>query len=1179
MQKYFRSLLRYLYLSFIAVLLLFSLVFALLQTKWAKLKIAENIAALSTSSNVTISIGKVKGSLPFTWHIDHILFTWGEEESLELYDVKIRFAIFPLINKNCIATYFNIEHAHLSHSFESTDVITLDAIKQRAKLLINALSIPYRIAIDRLKINAFTCENATNKKTSRFFLIAQLDLGKQWRHLYTHVTLSPRGHPDNVLQVDIEANKKLDYASFSLKTQLSSLEPFQPFFSSIPLECMNLDCSLNGPWMGWNAFFHDTPFPSSLLGLCHAELHPISDVMLFNRLFSFDAKFTLNTFHSLNFQSCELKSDAIACSFNGVIEQDLKKSVGQLSMTLPSLSLFTNDLLTGSLAANATYADGQLISDIFTDRLQCKGVHLEPLNAHITAHIEDHMCKGRADLCTQGGPLPIQGTWDFTCNGSRLSLNHISIAGPSMQLAGNVDIDWRRFLYTGALYGQIEHLDPLAWAFASNRIDAQLGFECEFSENESKQKARCHILGRNAIFNDYFLDHFSLTASINDLFDMPLGKMHFVAQGLHTPYKDIHLIECDTSSQDDAEWPFFLRIEGAHKEPFSLQAKGKWKKEEDLFSLELISLEGQMLSYPIYLQQSCLLEKAPQFLSLSPLHLKLGEAELFATCDVNTIRSTAQINAYHFPLSVVSLFYPRYALDGALSLKGHLDASEDRIEGALNAVLEEIEFLHSDKKEPFLAKGSLQMHIDRGILQTHAYLTATYDQFIDWTATLPIVYDRYPLHLALDMHKPVSSELIAEGRLQDLFDFINLGIHRATGHVSSRLFLSHTLSSPIVQGSIEWHEGTYENFLTGTALQDIQATLHAESHELHLTSFVAKDEKKGRVHGDGIIELNPQAHFPYRFIAELDNLHAVHFNPIDCHLSGPLYLFGTLREAFAEGNLLVSQAEFKIPDHLPLDIPILPVTFINAPLSLSSTTLLPRPAFPFHIQLELTAEDHVLVTGKGLNSEWKGSLLLSGTNMNVLANGTLHLIKGEYDLFGKTFKLQSGQIIFNDKPTPSATINLNGNLTLADTVITAHLRGPLSSPTLTFQSNPQLSTSAILARILFNKDISDISQPEAVQLATTLISLSGGTGPSVLETIRKNLGVDRLTIASQTARPDEIAIQIGKYLTKGVLITLSQSATSSQVIVEVEFNYGFVFQAETQEEQEGKFSLKWTHSY
>jgi len=149
---------------------------------------------------------------------------------------------------------------------------------------------------------------------------------------------------------------------------------------------------------------------------------------------------------------------------------------------------------------------------------------------------------------------------------------------------------------------------------------------------------------------------------------------------------------------------------------------------------------------------------------------------------------------------------------------------------------------------------------------------------------------------------------------------------------------------------------------------------------------------------------------------------------------------------------------------------------------------------------------------------------------------------------------------------------------MPDITITAMLRGPLTAPQLTFQSNPQKPTSSILALILFNKDIADISHPEAIQLASTLVSLSGGAGPDVLETIRKSIGVDRLNISSKPGT-DELAVQIGKYLTRGIMITLSQSATSSQVIVEVELPKGFVFQAETQEEQEGKFSLKWRRSY
>ena len=428
---------------------------------------------------------------------------------------------------------------------------------------------------------------------------------------------------------------------------------------------------------------------------------------------------------------------------------------------------------------------------------------------------------------------------------------------------------------------------------------------------------RCCILGKNFLFNHYAIEKFSLTASVSDLFYQPLGKIHLIAEEFHTPHFDIDAVDLTTSSEEDEEWPFYLQIEGTAEVPFSLYAQGKWEKEKSLFTVETTALSGKIFSYPIDLQEPCVFEKGDRFASLSPVHMTIGESSLFAACDLSESRSTAQIEFQHFPLKLFSLFYPTHALRGELFLNGHIDATANNIQGALNAILDEVQFQQIDKTEPFIAKGSMQAHIDHGILQTHAYLSATQDQFIDFAATLPLSYSVYPFHLALDTQKPVSSELIAEGHLQDLFDFINLGIHRTSGFVSSRLFLSHTLSSPAMRGSIEWQGGTYENFLTGTSLKDIHAELQADSKELHLVSFSAKDDKKGTVQAEGSIDLNLQAHFPFKFIAELDNLHTVHFNPIDCSLTGPLYISGNLKEAFAQGNLLVPQAEFKIPDRLP----------------------------------------------------------------------------------------------------------------------------------------------------------------------------------------------------------------------------------------------------------------------
>ena len=122
---------------------------------------------------------------------------------------------------------------------------------------------------------------------------------------------------------------------------------------------------------------------------------------------------------------------------------------------------------------------------------------------------------------------------------------------------------------------------------------------------------------------------------------------------------------------------------------------------------------------------------------------------------------------------------------------------------------------------------------------------------------------------------------------------------------------------------------------------------------------------------------------------------------------------------------------------------------------------------------------------------------------------------------------------------------------MSDLSVTVLLQGPLTSPQLSFQSIPHLPTSSLLSRLLFNKDVSEINPVQAYQLAETLMSLSG-SGVNILEAIQKSLGIDKLNLVSGKNRFDEVSLQIGKYLYKGVMVTLSQSASSSEVMVEVE---------------------------
>jgi autotransporter translocation and assembly factor TamB len=125
---------------------------------------------------------------------------------------------------------------------------------------------------------------------------------------------------------------------------------------------------------------------------------------------------------------------------------------------------------------------------------------------------------------------------------------------------------------------------------------------------------------------------------------------------------------------------------------------------------------------------------------------------------------------------------------------------------------------------------------------------------------------------------------------------------------------------------------------------------------------------------------------------------------------------------------------------------------------------------------------------------------------------------------------------------------------------------------------------SILANLLFGQDLSEINALQAVKIVNSLATFSPDN-PNLLSGTRRSLGIDRLRIIA-TPTSDEgaqsIALQVGKYVTRGVLVSVSQGfeGGSANLSVEVDLTNGFVFQAESQQEQEqGKFTIKWNLNY
>ncbi|MEO6361164.1 MAG: translocation/assembly module TamB domain-containing protein, partial [Sphingomicrobium sp.] len=93
-------------------------------------------------------------------------------------------------------------------------------------------------------------------------------------------------------------------------------------------------------------------------------------------------------------------------------------------------------------------------------------------------------------------------------------------------------------------------------------------------------------------------------------------------------------------------------------------------------------------------------------------------------------------------------------------------------------------------------------------------------------------------------------------------------------------------------------------------------------------------------------------------------------------------------------------------------------------------------------------------------------------------------------------------------------------------------------PEINFASVPQLPQDELLSRILFGTSITNLSAPEALQLASAVAALQSGSGSlDPINALRRAVGLDRLRILpADVATGQRTAIAAGKYIRRKLFV-------------------------------------------
>ncbi len=1144
------------------ILLLFCLFFAGLQTNWAKELICQQFFRAAADAGMTLHLGVLKGSPPLQWILEDVSLQLNDTDTLSFPRAHMRIALFPLLRKQLVIDYLRIDA--LTYRFaekEKQGSIFLKEIDYK---------IPFTFAIRSLKVADLTVENETRHTASRATLQARGKLKGGDFTLYLKATDS---HAHNYAEFSIDKPDEDFHAALKLK--LVSTDLLKPFIAAPPEAAFSLEAKISGPWEREASSLE----PLNISWEAKIDRIQIPAYEMWNRQWETKGALSLFADRSLHLAEFTLQSDLLVLQAQADLGAGWQLKEGDLFIALPHLSRYSS-LMEGSLQGEAHYRGLTATAEFSCENLHIARQPFQHAFCQLKTHREGDRWEGDVEFSAKNDQMPVKGSASFSLSPVQdLAIQNLHIQAPDTTVSGHGTIQFTPLILDGAVFAQAAELSHFASWLPESDLSGSVGAELQLTSKNSKNALNLHIAFKDLHCFEMLAHELTLHAQLFDYNQNPFGTLSFEGSRIYFPQLYLSSLNAQAHSEQEG-WPFHIQAQGLWKDPLDIQTAGYWKQEHSRHHLAIHTCEGVLLKRSFDLESPFSIAWDPKYVQITPCKIRLADGHIAAAVELDPAFCKIQLQAEHFPLDLLALSYPTFTLNGSTSLDVHLEGSENQLRGNFHLLLEQADVLQGGREDPLQAKGVVQGHLENNTLQFYALLKATGQQFLEGTATLPLHVHFLPFRIQVDEKRMLSGEITMEGKLEEIFDFINMGSHHASGLFSCHLFLSKTVLSPSILGSMELQGGSYENYYTGTLLKEINARASADKHTLKLLSLSAKDDQGGAVSAQGELLLKPDLKFPYSIQASLDNLSALRFETVTGHFSGPLTLTGNIESALAEGALTVPYAHFQIPDQLPITLPVLPFTYINEPVHLKKKALSPLPIFPLHLDLKLSASDEIHVEGRGLDSEWKGTAHLKGTNAGIAANGSLQLLKGEFSFAGKTFTLTQGEITFTDKPTQGAFLNLSGTLALPDElIVTVLLRGPLTSPQLTFQSIPPQPTSSILSNLLFDKKISEINAFQAIQLAQVIVTLSGGSGPSVLETIRKSLGVDRLNIVAGKNGLTDIAVQIGKYLTHGVTVTLTQSADSSNVTIEVEVCPGFIFQAETQDQEEGKFSLKWNRNY
>lgn len=388
----------------------------------------------------------------------------------------------------------------------------------------------------------------------------------------------------------------------------------------------------------------------------------------------------------------------------------------------------------------------------------------------------------------------------------------------------------------------------------------------------------------------------------------------------------------------------------------------------------------------------------------------------------------------------------------------------------------------------------------------------------------------------------VTGQLRYAGPAQDFWGLSGLTALDVRGPVQLAADVSGTLGDPEVAGRLLARDARVEVPILGAVASKASLDARFTASVLELTRF-SGTSGSGTISGSGKIDLSYERGFPIDVRMVVQDAALLGRDDVTATGSGRIRIATDEYGGVVSGNLKLSRAEYRIGRSGAADVPVLAVTEKNTRL-LGRRVLQYVAPTRWLYNLNITADRNLKVTGMGINSEWQADVRLRGGTTAPELFGRIQLVRGDYDFAGKRFQLTRGDIRFLGGYPPDPVIAVTAENTGNGFTALLNIDGTALRPQIAFSSVPALPEDEVLSRVLFGARVTDLSAPEAIQLAGALASLrSSGGGFNPIGAVSRGLGIDRLRILpADIATGRRTTVAAGQYLGRNVYVEVATDA-------------------------------------